>query len=406
MIRRKDDKGRVLKDGESQRNDGRYQFRYAAENGQRYSIYAKSLKDLREKEKEILRNLEDGIRTTAKNVTLNEIYEVHMQSKTELKQSTRGNYKYLYQKYVKDTIGYRRVAEIRYSDMNAFYRKLADEGFKPHSLESIHSVLHPIFTMAVRDGYIRYNPTDGLIGEIKKSRHWEDPKRHALTIDEQARVIEFLKNSKKFNEWLNLFLILLGTGLRVSELCGLRWQDCDFENGIISVKRNLIYKMQENGKAEFHVTTPKTSAGVRVVPMLTAVKNALQNEYNKQLETGFNKTEVDGYTGFIFMTKSGNVTCQHNVTRALKRIVVNCNRDEEERAKLENRNPFLVKDFSAHSLRHTFCTRFCENETNVKVIQEIMGHSDIATTMNIYAEVTVEKKKAVFRELDSKIQIM
>jgi integrase len=185
----------------------------------------------------------------------------------------------------------------------------------------------------------------------------------------------------------------------------LTWSDCDFENNVISVKRNLIYRVQENGKAEFHITTPKTSAGTRDIPMLTAVKAALLDEKEKQQELGFNETVVDGLSGFIFQTRDGNVTSQHNVTRALKRIVEKCNEEEKVLAERENREPQYVREFTAHNLRHTFCSRFCENEPNIKVIQEIMGHADISTTMDIYAEVTIAKKKAVFEELDNKIEL-
>ncbi len=407
MKKRKDPKGRVLKDGESFRTDGRYQYRYTDENGKRRTIYAHSLQELREKEKSIQKDIEDGIRTDTKGITLNDIYDEYIAGKTELKQSTRSNYKYLYGKYVRPTIGTRPISSFKYSDMLKFYKHMLDEcNFKPHSLESIHSILHPVFTRAVRDDIIRKNPTDGLIKEIKQSRHWQNPKRHALTIEEQTKVLNFVSNSNMYKCWYNMLVVLLGTGMRISELCGLRWSDCDFDNNIISVDHNLVYRVQDNGKAEFHITTPKTNAGVREIPMLTVVKKALLDERKQQEETGFNMTIVDGCFGFIFMTRDGNVTSQHNVTRALKRIVECCNINEAENAKAENRPPAFVRDFTAHNLRHTFCTRFCENESNIKVIQEIMGHSDAQTTLNIYSEVTLDKKKAVFSDLDNKILVI
>lgn len=405
MIRRKDEKGRVLKEGESKRSDGRYQFRYVAENGKRHTIYAKNLQDLRKKEKDVLKKVEEGIKTTEDKVTLNDIYELYINNKAELKPSTRANYKYLYNKYVKNSIGYKKINTFKYSDINIFYRKLLKEGFKIHSLESVHSVLHPVFTLAVRDGYIRNNPTDGIIAELKKSMRWVAPKRHSLTIDEQKKIMNFVKNSDIFNRWLNLLTVLLGTGMRISELCGLRWKDCDFEENLISINHNLIYKLQENGKTEFHITTPKTNAGTRIIPMLDVVKDALLNEYEKQKIEGFNKTIIDGFSGFIFKTRDGNVTTQHNVTRAIKRIVLQYNKEEMLNAEIESRPPVFIREFTAHSLRHTFCTRFCENESNVKVIQEIMGHSDISTTMNVYAEATLDTKKFVFEKLNKSINL-
>ena len=82
------------------------------------------------------------------------------------------------------------------------------------------------------------------------------------------------------------------------------------------------------------------------------------------------------------------------------------NKEETQLAKEKNREPILLPHFSAHHLRHTFCTRFCENETNLKVIQEIMGHSDISTTMDVYAEATDEKKKEILTDLQEKIMVM
>jgi integrase len=406
MARRKDLKGRVLKDGESQRKNGMYQYRYQTESGKRHTIYSMSLTELRQKEDDIKNKIYNGLKTNTNNITLNDVYQVYIDSRTELKQSTRGNYKYLYEKYVRNEIGFRKIASFKYSDMSRFYKHMLDEkGFKPHSLEALHSVLHPVFSMAVRDGYLRLNPTDGLIREIKKKRDWHMQKRHALTIEEQRKIIDFVTRKNYYRQWKNIIIVLLGTGLRISELCGLTWSDCDFENNVISVKRNLIYRVQENGKAEFHITTPKTSAGTRDIPMLTAVKAALLDEKEKQQELGFDETVVDGLSGFIFQTRDGNVTSQHNVTRALKRIVEKCNEEEKVLAERENREPQYVREFTAHNLRHTFCSRFCENEPNIKVIQEIMGHADISTTMDIYAEVTTAKKKAVFEELDNKIEL-
>lgn len=406
MERRKDNKGRVLKTGENQRKTGLYQYRYNTPDGKRHTVYATTLTELRQKEKDIQKDLDDGMQISAKSVTLNDMFEMYFKGKTELKQSTRSNYLYLYKKHIRDTIGKKKITDFKFSDINNFYKYLLDDiGFKPHSLESVQTLLHPVFELAVRDCYIRTNPTNGIMTEIKKARHWETPKRHALTVSEQERIIEFVSNSE-YKGWLNLLVVLLGTGMRISEACGLRWEDCDFINDVINVNHNLIYRVDENGKANFHITTPKTNAGIREIPMLTAVRKALLDEKEKQMLTGFNKTVVDGYSGFIFMTRDGNVTSQHNVTRAIKRIVEKCNEDESEKAKTENREPLLVRDFTAHNLRHTFCTRFCENESNIKVIQEIMGHSDVQTTMNVYAEATLEKKKAVISELDRKIKIL
>lgn len=403
---RKDHKGRKLKDGESYRADGRYQYRYNLGNGKRHTVYARTLPELREKEKKIHADLSDGILTTISKVTVNDMFELYMQGKTELKQSTRSNYNYMYNNYIRDEIGYRKLTTMKYSDILRFYISfIKEKGFKPNSMETIHTILHPIFTLAVRNGYIRTNPTDGAMAEIKKSHNWEKPKRHALTIEEQNAFIDFILHSDTYNHWLSLFIAFLGTGCRVGEIIGLRWEDCDFDNNEISINHNMVYRKQDNGKCEFHVTTPKTKAGVRIIPMLKEVRRALLQEKRSQLAQGFNTTEIDGYSGFVFTNKVGFIHNPQTINRAIKRIIAAHNEEELALAKKQKREPLLIRDFSVHNLRHTFCTRFCENETNLKVIQDIMGHSDISTTMNIYAEVSKSKKQETFSKLEGKIRI-
>lgn len=192
---------------------------------------------------------------------------------------------------------------------------------------------------------------------------------------------------------------------RVGELIGLRWCDCDFKNNTISINHNLLYRQQENGACEMHITTPKTKQGIRIIPMLKEVKSALLEERMKQMQYGFCTAEIDGYSDFVFCNRFGYVHNPMTINRAIKRIYTAYNEEETAKANKEHREPVLIPHFSVHNLRHTFCTRFCENETNVKVIQEIMGHADISTTMNIYAEATEKKKKEVFKNLEGKIKI-
>lgn len=417
--KRRDSKNRILQNGESQRKDGKYEFKYVDVNGTRRSAYSWKLVatdkvpegkrcelSLREMEKQIRRDLEDGISThTANSITLNELFDTYMSTK-ELKQSTRTNYMYMYKNYVSDVIGKRRIGSIKYSDIKKFYNSLIlEKKFKPNSMEIINTILHPVFTMAVRDGYIRTNPSDGVMAEIKKSHNWEKPKRHALTEEQQAKFIDFVANSETYNHWLPLLTVFLGTGCRVGEIIGLTWDDCNFTEGIISINHNLIYRQQDDGKCEMHITTPKTESGKRIVPMFEAVRKALLQEKKQQMKQGFNSTIIDGYSGFIFTNRCGYVHNPQTINRAIKRIYTACNEQEVEQAKKEHRQPVLIPHFSVHNLRHTFCTRFCENETDLKIIQEIMGHSDITTTMNIYNEATKERKQESFARLEGKIKI-
>lgn len=425
--KRKDSKGRILRENETQRDNGLYIYSYTDIYGTRKQVSSWKLVptdkvpsgkrdciSLREKEEAIDEDKRTGVDTSSKNkYTLNDIFDRYMEGKTELKPSTRQNYIYMYNRYVREKLGKRKIADIRYSDVKSFYSGLLNgkgtsrtNGFKPNSLEIIHTILHPTFTLAVRDCVIMKNPTEGVMAEIKKSHNWDKPKRHALTEEQQRVFMEFVDTSETYQHWAPLFTFFLGTGCRVGEGVGLTWDDVDFKNNTISINHNLIYRKQvDSGECEMHITTPKSKSGVRIIPMLREVREALLEIRLVQMQSGGNDTEIDGYTGFVFLNRCGYVNNPHAINRAIERIRLACNKSEAERAKKEHRQQVEIPHFSIHNLRHTFCTRYCENETNIKVIQEIMGHADISTTMNIYAEATESKKKESIQNMEGKIVI-
>lgn len=179
------------------------------------------------------------------------------------------------------------------------------------------------------------------------------------------------------------------------------------EKRTININHQMTYysRRSDTYKCEFKVSLPKTDAGIRVLPMMNQVYEALSEEYNRQLEEGFSDTVVDGMSGFIFTNRFGTIHNPAAVNRAIKRIYEAYNAEEIVNAKKENREPILIPHFSCHHFRHTFCTRFCENETNVKVIQSIMGHASIETTMDIYAEVTEMTKKKALDNLSANLDV-
>lgn len=408
MQKRKDHKGRVLKDGETYRkSDGLYMYRWTGGDKKRHTVYCSTLDGLREKEIEIQNDLRDGIQAGNSNITLNDVYKMWKNDKVGLKQTTRGNYIYMYEHFVMSEFGNRKVKEIRKSDVRRFYNSVIDsKKMSVATLENIHTVLHQVFTLAVEDGYIRTNPSDLVLGEVKRSHNFETPKRHALTIPQQEEFIAYVRKSEKYRHWLPLFTFFLGTGCRVSEITGLRWEDIHMDENYIEINHNMVYYKRDEGKCYFSVTSPKTEAGCRIIPMLPEVKQALLNEKEHQAEVGLTcKVTIDGYTDFVFLNRDGSAHNPQTINRTIKRVILAHNEEEMEKAEKEHREPILIPNFSCHNLRHTFATRYCENETNLKVIMEIMGHKDIATTMEIYAEATKEAKVRSFEDLTGKIKI-
>lgn len=408
---RKDNRGRALRKGESQRtSDLSYIYTYTDPFGKRRFIYAKDLRTLREKEDKLRKDQLDGLDVyAAGNATLNFVFDRYMSTKYELRKTTRSNYNYMYDHFVREGFGTRKIGEIKYSDVRYFYYHLLNEcNLQANTVDTVHTILHPTFQLAVRDDIIRTNPSDGVMAEIKKKAGKNKGIRHALTVEQQRAFMNYTANNPIYSHWLPLFTVLLGMGCRIGEIVGLRWEDLDYENRLIHINHSVTYYPREGGKtrkSEFAVSLPKTEAGVRTVPMMDAVYEAFQEEYEVQKENGFNSTIIDGMTGFIFCNRFGNIHNPQTVNRTIKRILTNYNTEEVLKAKREHRQPVIIPHFSCHHLRHTFCTRFCENETNIKVIQAVMGHANIETTMDIYAEVTDMKKHEAIENLSHKLNV-
>ena len=400
--RRKDKKGRVLKEGETQRKDGTYDFRWRTSDGKRHSVYAKTLDELRAKEEKIRRDKSDGIRTDAQNVTLNDIYDLWVQLKKGIKDNTFQNYQYMYNQFVYPDFGKLKITQIKRSDIRRFYNLLADERHvKIRTIENIHTVLFQVLNLAVEEEYLRNNPSSNAMKELKQTHNFEMEKRRALTIKEQELFIKYISETKDCYRWKPIFTIMINTGLRVGELTGLRWDDVDFENNTISINHTLVYYNHKVNGCYFSVNTPKTKAGYRTIPMIDVVKNAFLEERKYQKESGVPQDiKIDGYTNFIFINRYGNVQGQAVLNKALRLIMRDCNEWVLDNVK-KNEEIVLLPRFSCHSLRHTFATRMVEAGINIKVIQDVLGHSDISTTMNIYAEATKELKDTEFAKLNN-----
>lgn len=400
---RKDSRGYSLRKGETQRrSDGRYMYSYTDPLGQRKFIYASDLAALREKERRLTKDQLDGLDIyVAGKATVNFVFDRYISLKRNLKQSTHSNYLYMYDHFIRNTFGKKFIAKVKYSDVLQFYNQLLDsEKLQINTLESVQTLLHPTFQLAVQDQIIRINPTEGVMAEVKKQSGLTTGVRHALTIPQQRAFMEHIANHPIYCHWWPLFTVLLGTGCRIGEALGLRWEDLDYQRRIISINHSLVYyPVGENRKSVQHISTPKTEAGTRTIPMLDNVKDAFEMLYEEQQENSWPDVEIDGMTGFVFRTRFGEVPNPQSVNRAIKRIVADYNATEEIAAKRQRRQAVLLPDFSAHHLRHTFCTRLCEQETNLKIIQSIMGHKDIKTTMDVYAEATEEKKQESFERL-------
>lgn len=395
--RRKDNKHRVLKEGEYQRANGTFEYKWRDKRGKRHSVYAKTLDELREKELEILRDVLDGVRVGKNDLTINDLYDSWVQLKRGLKDNTFQNYQYMYRQFVQTDFGRTKIVGLKRTDVRAFYNRLADElHLKASTIDCVHTVLHQVLELAVEDDYIRYNPSDNALKELKKAHCNDSVKRKALTIKEQKLFEEFLMEPGQYNKWYPIFTVMLWTGLRVGEVTGLRWCDIDLEAETIDINHTLVYYDKgHNDGLSFAINTPKTDAGKRIVPMLPKVKEAFIQERKNQEDFGIKCTvTIDGYTDFIFVNRFGGTQHQGTLNKALRRIIRDCNYVAMDKHKGNEDEIVLLPKFSNHTLRHTFTTRMCEAGVNIKAMQEILGHADAGTTMDIYAEATADLKRS------------
>ena len=388
MERRKDNKGRVLQKGESQRKDGRYVYQYKDNFGERKSIYANNLSDLRKQEKQINKDLEDNINTVDAEITLNEQFEKYMSLKYNLANSTRQNYIGLWNARVKNSfIGNRKLYDIKKSDILRFYNSLLNDGLKYTTIKSFNDIISPCFDLAIDDDILRKNPCNACLKEFSK----DADKRISLSKKEQMVLLDFVRTNKTYSAYYPLIVFMIGTGARCGETIGLTWNDVNFENKEISISHQLIYKKLDKTYG-FYSNNQKKISGVRIIPMTTDVYKALIEQRENQLCKGWRtNVEIDGYSDFVFSTKNKNPIMPSAVNNLLLNIV---NRYNSTVGEIE------LPHISAHSLRHTGCTRMAEAGVDPKVLQYIMGHSNISVTMNVYNHVSAERNRKEMGKLE------
>ena len=201
---RKDNKGRVLRKGETQRScDGKYVYTYVDPEGKRRSIYSKDIMELRESEVKLMKDQLDGLDAYAAGTsTINFVFDRYISTKAELRETTMRNYKYMYDRFIRGGFGKKKIAAVKYSDVLQFYYYLLNEvKISLGTLDTVHCLLHPTFQLAVRDEIIRNNPTDGVMKEISRESGKNRGIRHALTVEQQRAFMEYIANHPIYYHW-------------------------------------------------------------------------------------------------------------------------------------------------------------------------------------------------------------
>lgn len=376
MERRKDSKGRVLRKGEDERKDGRYQYRYTTCKGKRGYVYAETLQELREKEAQIEQDIRDGIDYDARDITILEMIDKWLEIKRgACKRSTICCYRTARNRLSRESLGAMRAAFVKPSTLLEWFVSARNNGATYAMLREVWRVLKGGYDMLVNDDVVRKNPvTFSCTDIVARPEH----DRKALTKQQQKSRMEFIKNSVYYSRYYDECLVLLNTGMRISEFCGLTYGDLDFENRRIKVDHQLL---RGNTHSEFCIGPPKTPSGKRFIPMTTEVEKSMKQLVEKARKMGFEQY-IDGYTGFIVRTREGLVRGGDDFNKLIRRALLAYRRAHPDEPLFE---------VTPHIFRHTFCTNMLHAGVEIKELQYLMGHSDASITLNVYSHTVYEK---------------
>ena len=386
--KRRDSKNRVLRTGESQRKDGRYLYKYVDADGKPQSVYSWKLvatdkvpagkRDciaLRDKEREIQRSLADGISMAGRKMTVCELYDRYTTLKGNVKRSTIENRQFVAKVLQADDLGARDIGSVKPSDAQEWAVRMKEKGYSYRLINNIKRSLKASFAIAVSDGWVRKNPFDFTLNAVISN---DTQARQALTEEQEQAFLQFLQSSPVYRRYYDEILILLKTGLRISEFCGLTVDDIDFADGMINIDHQLLWETNKG----LYIDTPKSKSSIRKVPMSEEARKAFERVIAWRGEPA--PYTVDGYSGFLFVSECGKPYLADHYQTVLRRAVQRYNKTHAEQ----------LPKISPHVLRHTFCTRLASKNMNPKSLQYIMGHADINITLNLYAHVSLDAVKA------------
>lgn len=385
MSDRRDSKKRKLWAGESQDKDGRYVYKYTDAFGKRKAVYSWRLTEadatpkdkkkdlsLREKEKQIQRDLSNNIATDGGNMTVLDLVKRYVSQKRGVRHNTEANYKFVINIIAKEPFGQKRIDKVKLSDAKAWLIKLQDDGRGYSTIHTVRGVIRPAFQMAMDDDLIRRNPFEFQLCTVVVN---DSVTREAITRKQERQFLDFIKNDKHFCRYYDGIYILFHTGLRISEFVGLTIADIDFKNR----KINVDHQLQRKRNMEYIIEETKTEAGVRQIPMTDDVYECFQRIVANRKKP---KVEpmIGGRTGFLYLDKNEMPMVALHWEKYFQHI----------REKYNSIYRVQMPTITPHVCRHTFCSNMAKSGMNPKTLQYIMGHSDISVTLNTYTHVKFE----------------
>ena len=374
----KDLKGRELGKGVVQRKDKRYYARYTDFRGKRIEGYFDKVTDAKRFVAEGKLNIDvSDVSDRKQSFTVDEWYDFWMITfKSGKSPNTQRNYRDRYKSNIQPVIGDMPIEDVRVMHCQKVINNMVDK-YAQGTIYQTYICMGGMLKSAVQNGIISKHPMDGLVmprGKRKKDVHF-------LTIEEQEK---FIRAASKTHNSAQ-FKLLLNTGLRTGELIGLSWDDVDFEARTISVNRTLEYRYSTR---IWRAGPPKTMSSYRTIPMTKEAYEILLEVWEKKpfrKESELLKQELE------------YIDLRNNTTKKIKLsnlVFINYRTGEPTKNSSYDTNLYKIceragiKPFCMHALRHTFATRCIERGVKPKALQKILGHSNLATTMDTYVHMT------------------
>ena len=289
----------------------------------------------------------------------------------KVKISTYDSYKYRVSKYLCPYFGDEEIEQITSDDIQYFVSNL--KGYRnetclsPNTVNGIFVILSEFFKYCVGNGMLRNNPCLNVV--LPKRRRG---KVVALSIDEQRLILKYISNHNQSKSCL--IAIALLTGMRLGELCSLKWENVDLKNKLIYVKNTNRRVYTETNKTVVITTSPKTEDSIRIIPISSFVEEWLM----KLIPLG---------SDYVFSKRNGTGYDNRSIQKYFKQLI--------DKIGITNKN--------FHTLRHTFATRAVESNMDIKTLSMILGHSSVTITMNLYVHPNVVHTKMAMERLSAYI---
>lgn len=365
-------KGRELGENIYQQKDGLYVAKYTPKGGGKRVVKRfKKLNDCREWMAEA--NFNDRMDMSFIDITVDELAKLWIEEKREtVKYNSSIRNEMNYNLHIKPYIGKMKIREVKRIHCQRILlekRKV----YKKGTINLIKSSMSNMFRFAVKNGLIDRNPTQYLDCNAGIETEQE---RRVMTVEEQKQFVRGIKGTKFEKQ----FLLILNTGLRIGEICGLQWKDIDFKNKTLKVQRTAYRKIREG----IVVDTPKTINSYRTIPLTDEAISILKMQKDEQKIYSLENDD------FVFKTIRGGITYEGMYAKWLEGNCANIG----------------VEKITPHTLRHTFATRCIEAGMKPKTLQKILGHSNINMTMNLYVHVTDDEKAKEMEKFEKLLNVM